>query len=166
MGKFIRACGWLKQEIIHAIPAILFFMVAFNIVVLTNNLMLAPEDLHYAGHLEATFFALVIAKLIIIMNVFSFINLFPHRPLIYNICWKTLLYSLGALILRPLENLVHLMLKHVTFATAINDVKVQVHTPLFWSVQIWLCALLFVYVVFSEFAHALGPHTVRRMLFG
>lgn len=166
MGKFMRAWEWLKQELIHAIPAIIFFTIAFNIIVLTNNLMLAPEDLHYGSHLEATIFALIIAKVIILMNLIPFINLFPDQPLIYNICWKTLLYSFGALTLRPLENLIHLMIDHIPYSAALYDVRVQIHTPVFWAVQIWLCALLFVYVVFSEFAYALGNHTVRRMLFG
>ena len=38
--------------------------------------------------------ALILGKAVLIADMLPFINRFPHKPLIYNIAWKTVIYLL------------------------------------------------------------------------
>src|SRR5687768_1118212 len=92
----------LKLEIIHAIPAIIFFLISFNLINLTERLMIRTEEIDgiFLSYWSATIAALLVGKIIILVNSFSFINLFPDKPLVYNISWKFLVYGVLTFLFR------------------------------------------------------------------
>src|SRR5437867_58033 len=97
----------IKAEIIHAIPAILYFLVTFNLINYTERLMLRSIEPGFGSYLLATLGALLVGKLLIIVNSFSFINAFPRKPMIYNIVWKFFIYGLATILFRILEAFTH-----------------------------------------------------------
>ena len=50
--------------------------------------------------------ALVLAKAVLLADLWPAINRYPDRPLVYNVLWKTLIYSVVATLLHYLENLI------------------------------------------------------------
>jgi hypothetical protein len=114
------------------------------------------------GYVSILVASAVVAKILLIIDHMPFIEPFHRKPLIYNIIWKTGLYSLSALIVRFLDRLIPIMLKGHSF----QDFIAIVHWPLFWAISVWYCLLFFVFVIFRELIYTVGISKVRRIFFG
>jgi len=91
---------------------------------------------------------------------------FPHKPLIYNILWKTAIYFVAALLVRYIEHLAPLVLEHGGVGVANHLLLEEIIWPHFWSVQIWLLVLFLVYTALRELVRVIGREEVMRMFFG
>lgn len=156
----------LKQEIINAIPAIIYFCIAFNLINFTEGLYYTAGYLNSYSYLAVTMGALVAGKVLIIVNTFPFINAFPNKPLIYNIAWKSLIYSVAVLLVRVLEDYIHIAWQYDNVRSAYQLVKTKLTLAPFWGTQMWLTLIFFVFVVFSEFTRVIGKDKIKLILLG
>ena len=156
----------IKEETIHAIPAIIYFMITFNLVNLTERLMLRTIDPGFGSYLLATTGALLAGKLLIIVNAFSFINAFPNKPMIYNIVWKFFIYGLGTLIVRIIDEVAHFIFKYDGVLLILQQLWLRLSASLFWAVEIWILMLFIVYIVAQEFNRVIGKDKMMMMVFG
>ena len=161
-----RIYQWVKTEIIRVIPAIIFFAIAFNLINFTEGLIRAPGQPRYYTYLGVTISALVMGKVLLIVDSFPFINAFPNKPLIYNITWKFFIYSFFVLLIRLVENFIDLVYKLKNFSVASQHLQTELQYPIFWSTEMWLLSLFVVYVVATEFIRAIGRKKVIEMLLG
>jgi len=161
-----RALKWMKEEIILAIPGIVFFAITFNLINLTEKLMFKPIGYGYVSFATATIGALLVGKLIIIANSLPFINAFPNKPLIYNIIWKFFIYGSLTLLFRVLEKLWHLVYHYENMTVVCHLLKNTLTSPPFWAIQIWVLMLFAIYVVFSEYTRYLGKKKILQILLG
>ncbi len=155
----------IKHEILEAIPAIVFFLIAFHVIWITRALMAEQYGVTLTGTAGATVAALIIGKVILIADKLPFVNRFPDKPLIYNVLWKTAIYVVAALFLRYIEHLIHFWRQHGDFASANRHLLDELPWPHFWAVQIWLATLLLVYCALREFVRGVGPRRVIDMFF-
>ena len=155
----------LKHEIRELIPVTLFFFVSFQLLALTEALMLEQYGIRVSAFLTATVMALVVAKVVLITDHFALVNRFPDKPLIYNVVWKTVIYVVAALAFRYAEHFVHFWRQTGNVAEANRRLIDEVVWPHFWGVQLWLLVLLFVYCAFRELVRALGRKRIIRMFF-
>jgi hypothetical protein len=81
--------------------------------------------------------ALIVGKVVLIVDHLPFANRFPNKPLIYNVVWKTIIYVLAALLVRLTEHLVPLIIKYGSFREAMARIVDEVVWPHFWVV--YLC---------------------------
>ena len=161
MSHFIK---WIKEEIIHIIPAVIYFSLAFNLIFFTSGLNEPAGEVRYFSYLSVTFAALIVGKVLIIVNTFPFINAFPKKPLIYNILWKSFLYAIFTLIFWILEELFHLDKKYQNLSHVITQLKHELNSPAFLATILWLLSTLFIFVVFSEFMRVLGKEKIINIL--
>ena len=155
----------LKHELQELIPVTLFFFVAFQLLALTDSLMLKQYGIQSGTFLGATLLALVVAKVVVLTDHFALVNRFPEKPLIYNVIWKTLIYFVAALAFRYLEHLIHFWRKSADFAEANRRLLEEIVWPHFWAVQLWLLVLLLIYCAFRELVRALGRERVIAIFF-
>lgn len=156
----------LKHEVRAMIPIILFFFVGFQLLALTQALMLREYGVKVSSFLAATVAALVVAKVVAIADLFKFVNRFPNRPLIYNIVWKTFVYFVGSFAFRYVEHLVHFWRESSGFVDANRKLFDEVVWAHFWVVQLWLCVLLLIHCTIRELTRTLGRERVIAMFFG
>jgi hypothetical protein len=156
----------LKREVVEAIPPAVFFFVAFQVIAFTQALMLEQYNIRVSTFVAATIGALIVAKVILIVDLWRFVNRFPEKPLIYNVVWKTGIYMVAALLIRYLEHLVPLVREHGNLAVANRHLLDEVVWPHFWFVQIWLLVLFLMYCTLREFVRVIGGERVRHMFFG
>ena len=156
----------LKHELLEAIPPMIFFFVAFQTIAFTRALMLEQYGIHVTTFVTATIAALLVAKVVLIVDMVPVVNRFPEKPLIYNVAWKTAIYMVAALIVRYGEHLLEFARAHGDLTTANRRMLAEVVWPHFWAVQIWLLVLLFVYCALRELIRVLGRERVRYMFFG
>jgi hypothetical protein len=68
----------LKHELRQLIPVILFFFVAFQLLALTETMMLEQYGIRVSTFLTATVAALVVAKVVLIADHLPFVDRFPE----------------------------------------------------------------------------------------
>jgi hypothetical protein len=155
----------IRHEIREFIPVALFFLVAFQLLALTQALMLKEEGIHVASYVAAAVGALIVAKVILIADYFSFVNRFPHKPLIFNVLWKTGVYFFASVLVRYGEHLIHFWRRSGSFAAANRDILAEVNWWHVLVVQLWLLVLLFLYCSANELVRRLGARRVFELYF-
>ena len=154
-----------KHEVRELIPVTVFFFVAFQLLALTEALMLRQYGISVSVFLTATLLALVVAKVVVIADHFAVVNRYPEKPLAYNVVWKTAIYFVAALLARYAEHLVRFWRKTGNLTDAHRQLVTDIVWPRFWLVQLWLLVLLLVYCASRELVRALGRDRVVRMFF-
>jgi hypothetical protein len=161
-GKAARAVRWFGREFVAVLPVFAFFLVTVVFINETQVLM-GGERYPFAVILVA---AGVIAKATLVADHLPFIDLFPGRPLVYNVAWKTLIYSLCVLAVRFLEKLIRSSVAHGGLAEGFRDFPSEMPWNVFWAVQVAFTGLFVVYLAFRELARAIGMARVRRLFLG
>jgi hypothetical protein len=155
----------VAREIREAVPALLFFLVVFHMILITKNVILEDYHITTTGTAIATVGALIVAKAILVVEKLPIARLFSGR-MMYNILWKTLLFSAVSLLFRFVEELIPLIAKHNGLVTAVTHLIEEVSWPHFWVLQMWLCASLLLYCLASELVRILGAVKVKAILLG
>lgn len=141
MSAFTKAIVFLKHEFWSVLPPTIYFLVTFNIVVLTTSMVLDQHKVPVAFHASATILALLVGKVVLIVDKISLIRQFDRKPLAYPILFKAAAYSTCVFGFRLLE--------HWVIAEAI------VWRLLAMS-QIWIFVLFLIYFTFAELIAAFG----------
>ncbi|MEH6404141.1 MAG: hypothetical protein V7750_12255, partial [Sneathiella sp.] len=157
MAKVLR---FIRHEFMLVLPPTLFFLVAFNVITLTKALMLREHGIDFAGFGVAALGALVVGKVVLVADKLPLINKFPEKPLMYNVIWKTVIYVVAAFLVRYVEHLIPFVSEFGNLVTANNHLLHEVIWPRFWSTQIWLLVLFFVYACLRELIRYIGREQV------
>jgi hypothetical protein len=96
----------LKEEFFKILPPTIYFFVALHLVMFIRVLMLEGTGLSPYSSASIAVTALVLGKAVLIADMLPLINRFPHKPLIYNIAWKTVIYLLISAVIHYLERLI------------------------------------------------------------
>ena len=108
----------IKHEFLEMIPPTIYFFVILHIVALIRTLMVKGEGLPPATTASIAVAALVLGKSVLLANALPFINRFPEKPLMWNVCWKSLIYFFVALLIHYLEHLYDFWKEAPGFAAA------------------------------------------------
>lgn len=161
-----RLFRWLKNEIAEVLPSVLFFLVALNLMHWIEILFVEGSQVTLESAASVSIGALIVGKVLLVVDLFPAVNAFRNKPLIYNTLWKTLLYSLGAFLFRVGEELVPLAVKAGSLAAGLESYLAHIRWPHFWAIQALLGMLLFIFVASREFVVAVGTDRARQLFFG
>lgn len=156
----------IKEEVLALIPPTVFFFVTIHIVMLVRVLMLEKTGISPAASMSAGLAALILGKAVLIADMLPMINLFPHKPLIYNVSWKTLIYLVLATLIHYLERLIEAWRKAGGLAAANRKLLAEMVWPHFWGIEIILLVLIAMYCTIHELGRAIGKEKMRRLFFG
>ena len=162
MGKIAAT---VKREFLEILPAVIFFALLFNIVAYTWALMLQQYSISLTVSAGATILALVVAKVILVVDLFPFVDRFRDRPVIYNVLWRTFLYSLVALFIAYLEEFIPSVWADHDIVAANRAVFEEFAWQKFAAVHIWLTLGIFMYCTATEIASSLGRKQFHELLF-
>lgn len=155
----------VAQEFHEILPVVVFFFFAFEILALSERLMLKQYGIDASAFLAAAIGALIVAKVVLIADHFPLVNRFPTRPLAYNVVWKTAIYFAAALLFRYAEHLIGFWRETGSLGAANKRLIEEIVWPHFWAVQLWLLILLLTYCAFRELVRALGRDRILAMFF-
>lgn len=156
----------IRHEIREVLPPTIFFIVALNVLAVTKSLFLLEHGIRFTNFLGTTLLALVVAKVVVIVDKVGIVNRYPDKPLIYNTIWKTLIYIVATFVARVLETLFHAYQEVSTLAAAWQHMAENVIWPHFIAVLLWLSILFLTYVALRELTRSLGREKVIQMFFG
>jgi hypothetical protein len=156
----------LKEEFLELLPPAIFFFIALHIVAFVRSLMLKGTGISPFSSLSVTIVALILAKAVLLADLLPAINRFPHRPLIYNIAWKTVIYMVMATMLHFLEHLIEFWRKTGSVVEGAKRLIAEIIWPHFVAIQIILFMLVIMYVTIHEFVRLIGREKTLQILFG
>src|SRR5882762_32580 len=156
----------LKEEFFKILPPTINFFVALHLVMFIPVLMLEGTGLSPYSSASIAVTALVLGKAVLIADMLPLINRFPHKPLIYNIAWKTVIYLLISAVIHYLERLVDFWRQTGGFVAGNRKLLAEIIWPHFWAIQIILFVLIAAYCTMHELVRVIGKEKALRIFFG
>jgi hypothetical protein len=161
-----RAGAFVLHEFLEMLPPTIFFLVGFNLIVLTTNLILADYSVAFAGFILATTGALVVGKSVLVANAMAVLRRYDRAPLIQPILFKTVFYWAIVFIARVLEHFIRFwLIEHNPVSEFLPHMAATFSWHRFAAIQIWILVLFLIYVTASEFNHLFGEGELGRVLF-
>ena len=166
IGAMSKLSGKVKEEFFAILPPTIFFFVALHIVKIIHVLMLKGTGIPASTSIGIAMAALILGKAVLIADMLPIINLFPKKPLIFNVSWKSLIYLILAGFIHYLEHLIDFW-RQTGSAVAGNEKLLAVIVwPHFWAIQILLLVLIVMYCTMHELVRVIGKEKVLRIFFG
>src|SRR5881397_101903 len=156
----------LKEEFFKLLPPTIYFFVALHIVAFIRVLMLKGTGLAPSSSISIAVAALILGKAVLIADMLPLINRFPHKPLIYNVAWKTVIYLLLSAVIHYLERLIDFWRQTGGFVAGNQKLLSEIIWPHFWAIQIILFVLIAAYCMVHELVRVIGREKVLRIFFG
>lgn len=163
MGKLTAT---LKHEFLEMLPPTIFFFVALHVVAIIRSLMIRGTGVSMPVSASVLLAALILGKSVLVANMLPFINRFPEKPLIWNVLWKTAIYTLISLFVHYLERLYDFWKESPDLAAANHQLLTHINWPQFWATQILLVTLIVCYCVFAELGRVVGRERLKAMFLG
>ena len=160
MPKVLRFLG---EELKELLPTVIFLFLLFHLIAISNMLLLETYSLSPTRTAFATLGELVGGKASLVANKLPFVSLFIKKPLIYNVLWRTLIYSILCCWFLSVEELVTGAIRYGGVAGAVHQLKIHMSPSLIAFNMIWLFVGLLLYNSFAALDSLLGRGTIRRL---
>ena len=119
VGVARRVGAFLLRELREMLPPTIFFFIAFNLILLTTNLLVANYGAAFGSFMLVTGGALVVGKAVLVANATQSIRRYDRAPLIRPILFKAAFYWAVVLVGRLLEHWIRFWLvEHALSSTA------------------------------------------------
>ncbi len=156
----------LKEELFKLLPPTIYFFVALHIVAFVRVLMLKRTGLTPSSSISIAVAALILGKAVLIADMLPLINRFPHKPLIYNVTWKSVIYLSISMLIHYLERLFDFWRETGGFVAGNQKLLSEIIWPHFWAIQIILFVLIAMYCTVHELVRVIGKEKALRIFFG
>ena len=160
-----RLLAFLIKELREVLPPTLFFAVAFNLIVLTTNLILADYLVSFGSFMVATVTALVVGKSVLVANAMPFLRRFDSAPMIQPVLFKTIVYWAAVFLVRFLEKLVEYLFAGGTLGGIPEYLATHFTWHRFAAIQIWIFVLFLIYTSVEELNTRLGGGVLMKIVF-
>jgi hypothetical protein len=161
-----RAGAFVIHEFNEIWPPTVFFIIGFNLILLTTNLLLADYGAQFGSFVLATVAAFVVGKAVLVANAMSAIRRYDRAPLIRPILFKSVFYWAVVFIARLLEHWMKFSLaEHRWFGVFLPHELANFSWHRFIAVQLWILVLFVIYCTVSELNRLFGHGELARILF-
>src|SRR5271166_3694393 len=157
-----RVLAFVVKEFREVLPPVTFFLVGFNLVELTTQLVLADYAARLANFMVATTTALVVGKAVLVANALPFLRRFDTGPLIRPILFKTVIYWAVVFAARFLEQVIEYAIGGGTISGFPKYVTTHFTWHRFAAIQIWIFVLFLLYTGVAEISAWLGEGEFAR----
>lgn len=156
----------IKEIFFEMLPAFIFFLIMFHLLLVTRAMILKHYGIATQSSAIAVVAALIVAKVVLIANRIPFLNLYPKRPLIYNVILKTVVFSFATMVFMLVEELARVSRKGGGFPAAWEHMTGDFVWSLFFLREAWIFVLILLYCAGSELTRIVGREKVREIFFG
>ena len=164
-GRKSSLLRFVLNQLKEVVPPTIFFIIGFNVIVLTTQLILADYLIHFANFILVTFSALIVGKAVLVANHLPFFRRFDTAPIVQPILFKTIIYCLVVLVVRVIEKLVKYWLGGGTVEGIPDYVANHFSWNRFIAIQIWVFVLFLIYTIAGELNLLFGNGELLKILF-
>ncbi|MGE0272290.1 MAG: hypothetical protein AB7M05_05845 [Alphaproteobacteria bacterium] len=145
-------------------PAVIFFFVGFNMVLLTKQLFLDAYLITLADLMLAAVSALIAGKVVLVGDAIPLMRRYENAPLIYSILYKTAFYVVLVFFARLIEAGIP-FIGHGGFDAFLDHMLNIFSWQHFIATQLWIIVLFAVYVTGAELARLFGDGELYKIFF-
>ena len=156
----------VKEEARKVLVTAVFFSIGFCIIILHNRLLVEGSEIKIASYARALVGGLIAAKVLLSVDSLPFVHAFPHKPMIYNIGWKTSLYVAAAVVFLYAEPFLKHLLRGAGLYASHSQAWHELTLPRTWATVIWLVMLILVFVTMQEMSRVIGKDQLKSMFLG
>lgn len=153
----------IENELKSILLVTLYFALWFGILIVLKKLILIDYDIQFRGISTALIGALVMAKVVLIMEYIEFGKWIKKQPPIVDILLRTFLYTLGVLVVMVLEKAFEARKEAGGFGDAI--VQVFQHRDIYkvWASTLVVSISLFWFNVFTILRQYLKTNEMAKL---
>jgi hypothetical protein len=158
-----RAFDWWLAQVKHVLPPTIFFFIGFNLILFTRWMTLQEHGIPFTNFFAASILALLVGKVVLVVDNLHFMHRFDGAPLIQPILFKSAIYWLCVFVFRIAEGLIHFLHEGGALGDFPDFLVAQFSWPRFLAIQIWLMVLFLVYVTAHELNTLFGDGELPRL---
>jgi len=166
-GTWTKVGRAALHEFREVLPPTIFFFVGFNLILFTKRLILADYLIQFTGFAIATVSALIVGKVVLVVDKMPLLRRFDYAPLAQPILFKTVVYSVFVSVARLLEAFVRYAFEGgpVGHGAFLESRLGTFSWDRFISTQLWIFILFLIYVTASELNRLFGDGELFRIFF-
>ena len=145
-----KAVHIIKHELVAMLPSLIFFLIGFNLIAFGLHLILQPHGVAFNDSIKASVGALVIAKVVLIVDLLPLIRKFEGRPLIRPVLYRTFVYTVFTIFAHVLEEVIRAWVHAGNLSAGIDAWVAAFVWQNLTFVSIWVFVLFLVFVTFDE----------------
>jgi len=161
----LRAFRWWLAQVRHTAPAVIFFFVAFNLILFTKQVALHEQGIPFSGFLVATLAALLVGKAVLVTDHLPFMRRFEGAPLIQPILFRSVIYWAVTFAVRIADGYVTFLREGGAPGAFLEHLVDYFSWQRFLMIQLWLMVLFMLYVTISELNTLFGDGELPRLFF-
>lgn len=155
----------LKEEVRSVLLVTLYFAIWLGVLIVIKKLILAEYNIEFKGLTAALVGALVLAKVVLILEHVSLGAWLKNRPAFVEVIVRTLFYSFGVFVVLVLEKSFEGRHEHGGFMASMIANFETVEGFRVWANVICVSGALLVYNIFTALQKIFGEGTLVRSLF-
>ena len=156
----------LARDLREVVKPVIFLFCMFELVAVTNWLLLESYSITPTHTLFAAVGALFGGKAILVANKLPCLHIFQGRPVLISVIWRSVVYAIFCALFLCSEHILTGFLKHQGPVASLEHLTSQVSVPHAAANAIWLFVSLMLYNSYVEVDRHLGPGTLRRIFLG
>ena len=155
-----------KQKFLHEFNEywmnVIYMALVFSAIIFYRRLVLAHYEIYLDDYFSGVVKALVIAKVVMIGAFLRISRKFEHKPLIYPVLYKAVLFTIWVMIFDIVEIYLRAFIHSPSLAEAFYELKNHV-------TNVWLGGALLIFFsfipffAFKELVRVLGKEKVREL---
>lgn len=161
----MKTIKFLLKELKESFLVSSYFFISFCVIVLLKKLFLAQYGIEYYGLPIAFLGAMIVGKVVVVLDRTSFGNVFKNSAVIMNILWRSLVYSIMTYAALYAEQIFKIYIKSQSLYSAIIERYSQRDLDYFLATSVCILISFLAYNVFSEIDRHLGRGVLVKMLF-
>jgi hypothetical protein len=155
----------ILKELKSILRTAAYFAVVFLLMMVMKKLYLKDYDIEFSGMSQALLGALILSKVIILMELISLGQWVQRKPPVVDTILRTLIYTIGVLIVVVLEKAFEDRHKVDGYGDAIRYVFTHRDFYHVWATTIGVSASILVYNAFSVVQRAMGEKGLTKLFF-
>lgn len=163
MSTFLNA---LIRDLREVVKPVVFLFCMFQLVAVTNWLLLESYSITPTHTLFAAVGALFGGKAILVANKLPYLHIFQGRPVVISVVWRSTIYSIFCVLFLCSEHIITGFFKHEGPLASLEMLTSDISLPHVAANAIWLFVSLMLYNSYVEVDRHLGAGTLRQIFLG
>lgn len=156
----------IRHEVREIGLVTLYFLAWFLLFLTLKKLLLAEYQIEVAVVGTAVVGALIVAKVVVLLEKTSFGDRFRSGRPVLHVVWRSLAYTAVVLLVTATEHLFELYRERHALGAALEELWAHRDVHHFLALNLVVALSFLVYNTFSEIDRHLGEGGLRRLFFG
>jgi hypothetical protein len=157
---------FIIHEVREIVYPVIFLFCAFELVAISNALLLESYSITPTHTVYASLGALIGGKAILVANKLSYLHIFRDRPVLVSVLWRSSVYAVFCALFLCAEHIMTGLFKHEGPVASLEGLVSGISLSHVAANMIWLFVSLMLYNSYVEVDRQLGAGTLRRLFLG